>query len=78
MFGYTGLVEPPERQAALVTQLLELVRDGRLVVPIEVLPFPRPRRRSIASSIARWRATSSSTPAADRRSAGGPAPPLRS
>ena len=39
MFGYTGLLEPPERQAALVTQLLELVRDGRLVVPIEVLPL---------------------------------------
>jgi NADPH2:quinone reductase len=39
MFGYTGLIEPPERQAALVTQLLELVGDGRLVVPIELVPL---------------------------------------
>jgi len=39
MFGYTGLLEPPAAQAALVTQLLDLVGDGRLVVPIEVLPL---------------------------------------
>ena len=39
MLGYTGLLEPPASQAALVTRLLELVRDGRLVVPIEVLPL---------------------------------------
>jgi NADPH2:quinone reductase len=39
MFGYTGLLEPPDRQAVLVAQLLGLVRDGRLVVPIEVLPL---------------------------------------
>jgi NADPH:quinone reductase len=39
MFGYTGLIEPPERQTALVTKLLELVRDGDLIVPVEMLPL---------------------------------------
>ena len=39
MLGYTGLLEPPTPRPLLVTRLLELVRDGRLVVPIEVLPL---------------------------------------
>lgn len=37
LLGYTGLLEDADRQAALLTDLLELVRDGKLHVPVELV-----------------------------------------
>jgi NADPH:quinone reductase len=39
MFGYTGFVESPESQSAVFAELLRLVADGQLTVPIEILPL---------------------------------------
>lgn len=39
LLGYTGLLEDADRQAALLTKMLELVRAGNLRVPVELIPL---------------------------------------
>jgi NADPH2:quinone reductase len=39
LLGYTGLMEPADRQAALLEQLLGLVASGGLRVPVELVPL---------------------------------------
>lgn len=39
LLGYTGLLEPADRQAALLSKLLDLVRAGHLRVPVELVPL---------------------------------------
>jgi NADPH2:quinone reductase len=39
LLGYTGLVEPAERQAEVLATLLDLVRRGELRVPVELVPL---------------------------------------
>lgn len=39
LLGYTGLVEPADRQAAVLARLLELLQAGTLQVHTEVLPL---------------------------------------
>jgi NADPH:quinone reductase len=39
LLGYTGLLEAPDRQTAQFAVLLELVRDGVLRLPVELLPL---------------------------------------
>jgi NADPH:quinone reductase len=39
LLGYTGLLEPPDRQAEVLGGLLELVRAGALRVPVELVPL---------------------------------------
>lgn len=39
LIGYTGLIEAPEAQAALLTELLGAVGRGEITIPIELLPL---------------------------------------
>ena len=39
LYGYTGLIETPESQAALLARLLDQAARGEISVPIELLPL---------------------------------------